>query len=205
MAGYWGPRVAAWLGGLRRARPVFHSEADFQHALAWTAHLFEPSLRVQLEVKTAVGHLDVLISRPEQNRHLALELKYLKAAWTGTLAGERFDLADQGAQDIRGYDVVKDIARVEQLTAPSPGWSGGVLVVSNDPGYWNRPGHGRATNADAFRLYEGTHLSGVQAWGPAPAGAPCANAPSPSGCAAPTGAGGRPTRAWKGSGASSGC
>jgi hypothetical protein len=158
--------VAAWLGELRRTRPVFHSEADFQHALAWTAHLFELSLGVRLGVKTAVGHLDLLISRPEQNRQLALELKYLKAAWTGTVAGERCDLANQGAQDIRGYDVVKDIARVEKLTAHAPGWSGGVLVVSNDPGYWNRPGHGRAINADAFRLYEGTYLSEVRAWGP---------------------------------------
>ena len=37
------------MGELRRTRPVFHSEADVQHALAWTAHLFEPSLRVRLE------------------------------------------------------------------------------------------------------------------------------------------------------------
>ncbi|RKS08474.1 hypothetical protein DFP74_4175 [Nocardiopsis sp. Huas11] len=166
MAGYWGLRVGAWLEELKRKRPVFHSEADFQHALAWTAHLFEPSLRVRLEVKTAVGHLDLLISVPEQNRHLALELKYLKAAWSGAVGGERFELANQGAQDIRGYDVVKDISRVEQLTGHAPGWSGGVLVLSNEPSYWSRPDHGRATNADAFRVYEGSQLSGVRAWGP---------------------------------------
>jgi hypothetical protein len=28
------PDIETWLGTLRRSRPVFHSEADFQQALA---------------------------------------------------------------------------------------------------------------------------------------------------------------------------
>ena len=60
----------------------------------------------------------------------------------------------QGAQDIRAYDVVKDVQRVERLVDMRPGWSGVVLVLANDPAYWSRAAPGRATNADAFRIHE---------------------------------------------------
>jgi len=48
----------------------------------------------------------------------------------------------------------KDIARVERFVGDKRGWSGAVLVLTNDPSYWTRPGHGRATNA-------GRHSRGV--------------------------------------------
>lgn len=80
--------------------------------------------------------------------------------------GEHYGLVSQGAQDIRAYDVLKDVQRVERFVNGHPGWSGMVLVLSNDPGYWSRPGHGRATNAGAFRIYEGQVISGSRAWGP---------------------------------------
>ncbi|MEO3807175.1 hypothetical protein [Nonomuraea sp. B1E8] len=165
-----GPRtesIAPWIETLRRSRPVFHSEADFQHALAWTAHLSDPSLRVRLETRPEPGaRLDLLLSRPDLDEHLVIELKYLTAAWTGEVGDERFELLNQGAQDIRAYDVVKDIQRVERFVNRQPGWSGAVLVLSNDPSYWSRPGHGRLTNADAFRLYEHQEITGRRAWGP---------------------------------------
>jgi hypothetical protein len=164
----WRTELKSWLGLLRQSRPVFHSEADFQHALAWAAHLSDPSLRVRLETRPEPGmRLDLLISRPATDRHLALELKYLTAAWDGEVDGERIALLHQGAQDIRAYDVVKDIQRVERFVDGWPGWSGAVLVVANDPAYWSRPGHGRPTNADAFRIYDQQLLSGSRTWGPA--------------------------------------
>jgi hypothetical protein len=62
------------------------------------------------------------------NRYLAVELKYLTAAWTGEVDGEHFSLLSQGAQDIRAYDVLKDVQRVER----QPGWSGMVLPGTTD-------------------------------------------------------------------------
>src|ERR1019366_4004383 len=112
--------IESWLAILRRARPVFHSGADFQQALAWA----------------------------------------------GQVDGEQFELLSQGAQDIRAYDVVKDVQRVERFVEGQPGWRGAVLVLANDPGYWSRPGHGGATDADAFRIYEDQVISGRRAWGP---------------------------------------
>ena len=168
--GGWAECLESWLTALRQSRPVFHSEADFQHALAWTAHLSDPSLRIRLETRSAPGtRLDLLISRSNGSEHLALELKYLTAAWTGEAEHEHFALLNQGAQDIRAYDVVKDIGRVERLVDTQPRWCGAVLVLTNDPSYWSRPGHGRATNAEAFRIYEHQTLTGQRSWAPTPA------------------------------------
>ena len=110
--------------------------------------------------------LDLLVWRPDLSRYLALELKYLTAAWTGEVDGENFGLLSQGAQDIRAYDVLKDVQRVERFVEGQAGWSGMVLVLSNDPSYWSRPKHVHATNADAFRIYENQVISGSRAWGP---------------------------------------
>jgi hypothetical protein len=165
--GNWAENVESWIAVLRRSRPVFHSEADFQHALAWTAHLSDASLRIRLETRSAPGtRLDLLISRPDLGEHMALELKYLTAAWTGEVEQERFALLNQGAQDIRAYDVVKDMQRVERLVDGRRGWNGAVLVLTNDSSYWSQPKHGRATNAEAFRIYEHQRITGRRAWGP---------------------------------------
>jgi len=49
------------MAALQQARPVFHSEADFQHAFAWAAHRLDESINVRLEVPQDDGErLDVL-------------------------------------------------------------------------------------------------------------------------------------------------
>jgi hypothetical protein len=155
------------LRGMHAERPVFHSEADLQHAFAWAAHELDANLHVRLETHPEPGvRLDLLLSRPDLGQHTAVELKYLTSAWTSDVGGERFELKNQGAQDIRAYDVVKDIQRVEGFVAGHTGWNGLVLAFSNYPSYWTNPGHMRETNAGAFRLHEGNLLDGVRAWGP---------------------------------------
>jgi hypothetical protein len=96
----------------------------------------------------------------------AVELKYLTASWSGEVGGESFALKNHGAQDVRGYDVMKDIGRLERFAAVGPGWNGVFLAISNDSSFWRPVTHGRITNADAFRIYEGVTVSGVRAWGP---------------------------------------
>lgn len=126
-----------------------------------------PDARVRLETRPMPGvRLDMLVSLSEGTRQTAIELKYLTSAWSGVVGGERFELKSQGAQDIRAYDVVKDIGRVEHDTRVLPNCDGAVIVLSNEPSYWTPPGHDRETNAAAFRLYEGRRLDGVRGWGP---------------------------------------
>jgi hypothetical protein len=115
----------------------------------------EPSIR-----------LDVLLSRPDLDAHSVVELKYLTRGWAGEIAGEQFALKNHGAQDIRAYDVVKDIGRVERFVADRPGWNGAMIAFTNDHSYWQPVTHGRQTNPQAFRLYEGLSLSATRAWGP---------------------------------------
>lgn len=125
-----------------------------------------PELEIRLETHpTPEVRLDLeLIER--HGRGLAIELKYMTRRWAGSENGESFALKYHGASDLRGYDVVKDIARVENFVAARPGWAGYVIALTNDPGYWQAPVHGRVTNADAFRLYEGRVLAGERRWGP---------------------------------------
>jgi hypothetical protein len=74
---------------LRRDRPVFYSEADFQHALAWDIHLAEPNARLRLEGPLLAGgreRLDVF-AHTESGRY-AIELKYPRAGFEVAIDGE---------------------------------------------------------------------------------------------------------------------
>lgn len=165
--------VGELLRRLAVRRPVYHSEADFQHAFAWEAHQTDPALRVRLETHPEPNvRLDLLLSRTDLERHTAVELKYLTAGWVGDVDGEHFALKNHGAQDVRAYDVVKDIGRLERFVAARQGWNGVFVAITNDPSFWRPVAHGRATNADAFRIYDGVTLTGRRAWGPRTGQAP---------------------------------
>lgn len=155
------------LASLARTRPVFHSEADFQFAFAWEARVARPDLEVRLETHPEPNvRLDLELADPVAGVGVAVELKYMTRLWTGEYRGEVFALKNHGASDLRGYDVVKDVARVERFVDARPGWSGLVIVLTNEPLYWRPKTHGRVTNADAFRIHEGAVLAGDRRWGP---------------------------------------
>lgn len=158
--------AARVLAVLAKRRSVFHSEADFQFAFAWEAKTAQPELEVRLETHPEPNvRLDLELIDPN-GRGVAVELKYMTRLWTGLDGGEMFALKNHGASDLRCYDVVKDIARVERFVASRPGWTGLVIALTNEASYWRSTTHGRPTNADAFRLYEGTVLTGERTWGP---------------------------------------
>ena len=124
-------------------------------------------MQVRLETRPRRSvRLDLLFSRPELGLFSAVEVKYLTARFSSKVASEDFDLPNHGAQDVRGYDVIRDMARVETFITGKKGWNGFVLVLTNDGSYWRAPSHSRPTNAEAFRLYHGARVSGRRAWGP---------------------------------------
>lgn len=113
------------LDAVRGDRPVFHSEADFQHHLAWEIHRRSPDLALRLEVRPDPSlreQVDNLVSAPS-GVGTVIELKYLKAAWVGVVGDEAFALRNSGAHDTVRYDVLKDIARVDRFLASRPGWT----------------------------------------------------------------------------------
>jgi hypothetical protein len=53
--------ISEVLAALAKQRPLFHSEADFQHAIAWELHERLPRASVQLEHPVEVSHLNKLL------------------------------------------------------------------------------------------------------------------------------------------------
>jgi hypothetical protein len=146
-------------------RPVFHSEADFQHHLAWVIRDMDPQVGVRLETRPLPNmplQLDLLLSRRASSERVAVELKYSTRKLIADYEGERFHLRDHAAQDVRRHDVVKDIERIELLVKSGVVDSGWVLALTNDRGYWNAAK--RDTVDAAFRIHEGRQLTGRLEW-----------------------------------------
>lgn len=154
--------VAGALSALSARRPVFHSERDFQHALAWQIQLSYPQAEIRLETRPRRSvHLDMLIRL--RGIRTAIELKYLVAALHTIIGEESFDLPHQSANDISRHDVIKDITRIEAALADGYADDGCVVVLSNDRSYW-QPATRAETIDAAFRLDEGRVLEGTLAW-----------------------------------------
>ena len=155
--------IEGLLNSLSEARKVFHSEADFQHALAWQIHKVAPDSEVRLEVNPF----------PDQDRRMfldiwlpvegiAIELKYVTRKLELDQDGESFALRDHSAQDQRRYDFLLDIQRLELMR--SKGCRAGYAVLlTNDSSYWNVPA-ARDTVDASFRIHEGRGISGELAW-----------------------------------------
>lgn len=150
---------------LAKERPIFHSEADFQHALAWMLHEHYPSLRVRLEVNPYKdgqrAYQDILLR--SNGAALSLELKYKTRKLDYSYDDEDFHLLDQSAQDIGRYDFIKDIVRLERFVKSHPSASGIAIFLSNDASYWKSA---RENTVDVmFRIHENVTLRGKLGWG----------------------------------------
>jgi len=156
--------IATSLSALAIERPVFHSEADFQHALAWHIHTIMPEARVRPEYRPRMRetlYLDILARTVDGD--ITLELKYPTRKLECEIAGEGFALKDQSAQDLRRYDFIKDVARLERIVDAFPGMRGYALLLTNDSSYWGQSFSSAAIDA-AFRIHEGANLAGTLAW-----------------------------------------
>ena len=148
---------------LARRRPIFHSEADFQHAFAWCIHSLMLDGDVRLEYKpfpTEPVYLDVWLP----GIGVAVELKYCTRNLKCTHNGESFALRDQAAQDIRRYDFIRDIQRLERVSKERTEVRAGfAILLTNDRSYWQQPSRLNTVDA-AFRLHDTRRISGEMAW-----------------------------------------
>jgi hypothetical protein len=181
--------LAETMTALAEVRPVFHSEADFQHGFAWQMHAAHPEARIRLETRIRPGErLDIFAVI--DGRRVAVELKYLLRKLRTTVEGELFELPDQSAQDIRRYDFIKDIGRLERMRLESLADDAFAVALTNDPSYW-KPNVSETTVDASFRLPEGRRLVGVLAW------AAHAGAGTTAGRTAPLELGGDYLVAWR--------
>lgn len=156
--------VTEALRALSVIRPVFHAEADFQHALAWHIHQLLADHALRLEWRpfgTERFYLDLWLRGTASS--CAIELKYSTRGLTTTVDNEPYVLSDQGAQDLIRYDFVKDLSRLERIVLDHPGAVGIGLLLTNDSAYWKEPRTFGTVDA-AFRLHEGRRLSGQLEW-----------------------------------------
>ena len=158
--------VVEAIDALAAQRPLFHSEADFQLALAWSIQTQYPEARIRLEqrlLRDPVVALDILVRLDDAV--YGLELKYLKKRLTTTVGDEEFQLAT-GADDVERYDLLKDVGRLERLVDSQVVQAGCAVVLTNASGFWAPSATGRPVGYDRFRIHEGVELRGLLEWGP---------------------------------------
>ncbi|MER5476426.1 hypothetical protein ABT026_05525 [Streptomyces sp. NPDC002734] len=157
------------LAELRAARPVFHSEADLQHAFAQALTAVAPDVRARLEVPVRrpglrAEYLDLLCLGP--TARTAVEFKYVTRRWAGEAGSppEEFDLRHQGAPDLARRDFVFDIERLERFCRRED-QNGLALLITNEPALWLPQPEGRPRTRDhEFRLHDGRTLAGTLRW-----------------------------------------
>lgn len=150
-------------------RTIFTSEADFQFALAWEIKQLYPEYDIRLEEILDVGdgkhhfiHVDIII-HDKDNKIIPIELKYCtKSAPVEDLDG--FILKNQGAEDIRRYDFIKDIQRVESIRNKHKNDGrfvcGYCIFLTNSERYW-KPKKNREECIDKdFLIDEDSIISG---------------------------------------------
>jgi hypothetical protein len=146
-------------------RPIFHSEADFQHEFAITLRDLIPDCHVRLEMPFGYergGATDIVLKRA--GIIYGIELKYLTKRLLRDEPEECFQLKAQGATDLRRYDVLKDTERLEAFNLQHGGISY-VITLTNDSAYWRPTNRTAPIDAD-FRLHEGRRVSGQLTWAP---------------------------------------
>ena len=149
---------------LAKSRPLFHSEADFQHTFAWQLHQQFPDSRIRLEYPVKLStriYVDIWLTTDQLT--LAIELKYKTKLFNTTHDGEDYMLKMQGAQDLGRYDFLKDVQRLEQIIEQSTKRTMGfAILLTNDPLYWKSAAKD-TIDAD-FRLDDSREISGVLSW-----------------------------------------
>ena len=156
--------IAGLLTGLAENRKVFHSEADFQHALAWHIHQTKPKSQIRLEFPMPVEHRKMYVDIWLPVEKIAIELKYVTRKLELKLNEELFALRNHAAHPPRRYDFLDDIQRLEMMCSKSELCeTGHAVLLTNDPSYWNDP-RSQDTVDSEFRVHEEREISGELDW-----------------------------------------
>lgn len=152
------------LKNLAGERPVFHSEMDFQLALAWCWREMFPHFQFRLEYPLDLSsnkHCDIVILADDRIV-MAIELKYLTEKIEYKNKGELFRLKKGGAFPVGRHGILKDIERMEGFLERNPEAQASVLVITNQDIYWRGPGKG--TVDEEFDIQQGATITGVRKW-----------------------------------------
>lgn len=164
---------------LKDSRDIFHSEADFQFALAWEIQRKYPEADIRLEYcvkdvpkihieedsKEDVSdmHIDIMVSLDDRCIPIELKYKTAKFEWTD-IKGERYNLRNHGAQPLGRYDFIKDVRRLEVLSDKLTNCQEGYAIwLTNDKSYLNLPSRDNAISKE-FSVHHGAIKTGRLEW-----------------------------------------
>ncbi|RFU63083.1 hypothetical protein [Bacillus sp. V59.32b] len=161
--------VLSILTTLSNERPIFHSEADFQHALAWEIHKENTNNKLRLEYNPAIAdrnmYLDIWVTYPNGSRTV-FELKYITKKISLQLNDEAFNLKNHGAPDLARYDFIKDIVRIETVCNSLASTNGYAIILTNEPALWKQTVlRDKIPNDIEYRIHHGKILEGQLKWG----------------------------------------
>jgi len=160
------------LGQLSQERPIFHSERDFQHALAWKIHTIYPGIEMRLERRINVldgePHLDIFAVL-EHGKFFAMELKFKPKKFEIKLPNtkgsyEEYSLKGNQARNHDRYDFIKDISRLEKVFKKDQNGVGFAIFLTNDESYWIERKGKRKTSDENFMIHEGRDIEGRLSW-----------------------------------------
>lgn len=142
-------------------RPVFHSEADFQHELA--IELNKNGYKVRLEVPRTVSikgvpvavEIDLLV---KSEIWTAIELKYVKQRAEIEYDGESFNLLNSWGTNLSRFDCLSDLQRVEALVAAGDVKKGFTIFLSNVNKAWEVDNSRNQNLARNFSIHDGRDL-----------------------------------------------
>jgi hypothetical protein len=154
------------LRSLATERPIFHSEADMQHSLAWHTRLIHPEAGVRLEIpadflRQSRASIDMLVRFESQIEYV--ELKYKTVQCDLRVEGERFKLKRGAAKDQGSYSFIKDIMRIESFIGDDRTGRGHAILVTNDSSYWTPSQKANPIDPD-FHLIQDRVLHGTLTW-----------------------------------------
>ena len=148
---------------LAKNRPIFHSEADFQFALAWEIQKAKPNGQVRLEYPFGNGperkYLDIWL----QDMKIAIELKYRTQQLNRVINDESFVLKPHEALDTGRYGFIRDVKRIERVRQRKPSATGFAVLLTNDPLFWDNSPKNKTQAAD-FLIYDGRVIKDEMKW-----------------------------------------
>ena len=153
------------MASLAERRPVFHSEADFQHELAMEISRtgFGVRLEIPFEVNLNNVHitveLDLLLLNARTKHKTAVEIKYVKSAVTVDHRGERFNLKNTWGTNLPRFDCLADFQRVGQLKAAGIVDSAFTIFLTNSASAWADNVGGTNIMARQFSIHEGREMN----------------------------------------------
>ena len=156
------PFVKDCIKKLSEDRQVFHSEADFQHALAWKIREEDKDLEIRLEKGVPIDggfkHIDIWLTKTETKTkrkiNFLIELKYKKKKfYHESKKGEIFNLPTQGARDSGCFDFFNDVLRIEKLIQQNKDTWGAAIFLTNENLYMDGtlPGY-KGSRAEEIKL-----------------------------------------------------